>query len=205
MAGRARTDGAGGAPSPGNVAPGTDGVGRRLRALRRERGWSLSELSERCGVSRSMLSQVEREEANPTLVVAFRIAAALGVSLDELAATELPGTPISVIRRSDPRLVFRDDDDCRIRTLSALELEKDVELYEVLLRPGRSLASSAHYRGTREFLTVQSGAVRVTAAGGTVDLAAGDSAHYRADVAHVLENRGPSEALVLLVDVYGPH
>src|SRR5436853_330098 len=57
---------------------------RRVRELRKRRGWTLDETSAACGVSRSMLSEIERQRANPTLAVAFRIAQAFGMSLGEL-------------------------------------------------------------------------------------------------------------------------
>ncbi|MFT7642575.1 MAG: transcriptional regulator with XRE-family HTH domain, partial [Pirellulaceae bacterium] len=62
----------------------TGEVCRRVKELRNDRGWSLEELSSRCGVSRSMLSQIERGQANPTLGVTLRIARAFGLSLAEL-------------------------------------------------------------------------------------------------------------------------
>jgi mannose-6-phosphate isomerase-like protein (cupin superfamily) len=98
--------------------------------------------------------------------------------------------------------VFRSDKQHQIRTLSPLDLEKDVEFYEVVLRVGGALRSKAHYEGTREFLTVQKGHVRVESDDASVDLAEGDSATYRADVAHALINAGTCDAVVFLVDIY---
>src|SRR6476661_1153344 len=59
-------------------------VGRRVKKLRQERGWSLEELAASSGVSRSMLSEIERERANPTLTVTFRIARAFNMTLQDL-------------------------------------------------------------------------------------------------------------------------
>ena len=59
-------------------------VCRRIHELRQKLGWSLDVLSQASGVSRSMLSQIEREQANPTLAVTVKIANALGMSLAEL-------------------------------------------------------------------------------------------------------------------------
>ena len=56
----------------------------RVRQLRRKKGWTLEQLSAACGVSRSMLSQIERNQANPTLGVAIRIAQAFGMSIGNL-------------------------------------------------------------------------------------------------------------------------
>ena len=174
----------------------------RVRELRKKNGWTLDQLSAASQVSRSMLSQIERNQANPTLGVAYRVAKAFGLSLGDLI--ELPSSKpsIDVVRGDDPSNIFRSDKDCRILTLSPLNLEKDVEFYELTLRLGKSLVSPAHFAGTREFLTVQRGSVRVRSGDETVDLQPGDSAHYPADVPHAIENIGRSDAVAFLVDIY---
>jgi len=174
----------------------------RVRDLRRKKGWTLEQLSAACGVSRSMLSQIERNRTNPTLAVAYRIARAFGISIGDLV--DLPGatTGLDVIRAEDRTFHFRSDKDCRIRTLSPLHLEKDVEFYEVTLRPGGSLRSAPHFEGTREFLTVQQGTVRVTSGTDSCELQRGDSAHFRADVPHAIANIGKGDAVAFLVDIY---
>jgi transcriptional regulator with XRE-family HTH domain len=170
--------------------------------LRIERGWSLDALSKACGVSRSMLSQIERHQANPTVVVMFRIAQAFNMSLGRFV--EMPGASpaVDVIRAEDRAYHYRSDRHCQIRTLSPLHLEKDVEFYEVTLQPDGALRSSPHFQGTREFVTIQKGSVRVESAGDSEVLGPGDSASYRADVPHALVNIGRHPAVLFLVDIY---
>jgi transcriptional regulator with XRE-family HTH domain len=174
----------------------------RVRQLRAERGWSLEALSQASGVSRSMLSQIERNQANPTLAVTLRIARAFGISLGDLITSPGASSLVEVIRANDHAYHYRSDENCCIRTLSPLHLEKDVEFYEVRLQPGGALRSSAHFKGTREFLTVQKGRVRVQSGTDREDLDPGDSASYRADVEHALFNVGRGDAIVFLVDIY---
>ena len=176
--------------------------GARVKHLRVQRVWSLEALASASGVSRSMLSQIERGQANPTLAVTSRIARAFGMTLGELV--EAPGatSSVNVIRADDHAYHYRSDKACRIRTLSPLNLEKDVEFYEVELQPGGALRSAAHFEGTREFLTVQRGRVRIESASDVETLQPGDSASYRADVPHALVNAGKGEAVVFLVDIY---
>jgi transcriptional regulator with XRE-family HTH domain len=185
---------------------GDEVVGRmlcdRVRELRRKRGWTLEEMSAACGVSRSMLSEVERGRANPTLAVAWRIARAFGMSLGDLVETPAATPRVDVIRADDRAYHYRSDQHCRIRTLSPLDLEKAVEFYEIVLPPGGALRSAPHFAGARELLTVQSGHVRVTSAGEAEDLRPGDSAHYPADVPHAIENTGDGEAVTFLVVTY---
>jgi transcriptional regulator with XRE-family HTH domain len=180
-----------------------ENLGRRVKKLRTDRGWSLEELATVSGVSRSMLSEVEREKANPTLTVTFRIARAFGLTLQELIeSAETSASKIQVIRASDRAQVYRSDKQCEIRTLSPLNLEKDVEFYELTLRPGGALRSQPHFEGTREFLTVEEGSVRIESGTDTDELGKGDSGTYRADVPHAILNTGRAEALVFLVVIY---
>src|SRR3954463_7316579 len=83
----------------------------RVRELRKKRGWTLEQLAAASGVSRSMLSEIERGNANPTLAVAFRIAQAFSMSLGDLVDTpeSAPKSRIDVIRADDAAYTFRSD------------------------------------------------------------------------------------------------
>jgi transcriptional regulator with XRE-family HTH domain len=175
---------------------------KRVKQLRAERAWSLDALARASGVSRSMLSQIERGQANPTVGVTFRIAHALGISLAELLEAPGTSTSITVIRAQDRAYHYRSDGNCTIRTLSPLNLEKDVEFYEVELAERGELRSAAHFRGTREFLTVQKGRVQVESGTDVEELGKGDSVSYRADLPHAIINIGSGPALLFLVDIY---
>lgn len=177
-------------------------MGRRVLELRKKRGWSLEDLAIASGVSRSMLSEIERGSANPTLAVAFRIAQAFEMTLGELVDAQASSRRIDVIRADDRKYHYRSDRYCRIRTLSPLHMEKLVEFYEIVLRAGGALRSSPHFAGTRELLTVQTGSVTVTSGRDAQNLSRGDSAHYPADVPHAIENAGKSEAVLFLVVTY---
>lgn len=180
-----------------------ENLGKRVRKLRADRGWSLEELANASGVSRSMLSEIEREKANPTLTVTFRIARAFGLTLQELIeSAEASASKIQVIRANDRNQVYRSDKQCEIRTLSPLNLEKDVEFYEVSLKQGGALRSQPHFEGTREFLTVEEGSVRIESDLDNDELTKGDSGTYRADVPHAIINTGKGDALVFLVVIY---
>jgi len=177
-------------------------LGGRVKQLRTSRGWSLEALATASGVSRSMLSQIEREEANPTLAVTMRIAQAFAMPLGDLLEMPDATTAVRVIRAQDRAYHYRSDKNCRIRTLSPLDLEKDVEFYEVVLQPGGALRSAAHFAGTREFLTLQDGQVRIESGQDAETLNPGDSASFRADVPHAIINVGKNQAAMLLVDIY---
>src|SRR5918998_6775550 len=81
-------------------------LGSRVKELRKRRGMTLEALAERSGVSRAMLSKLERGEKNPTLVVAARIAEGFGVTLSGLLGTEERREVIVVPR--ERRMVMKD-------------------------------------------------------------------------------------------------
>jgi len=175
---------------------------RRVRDLRTDRKWSLENLAERSGVSRSMLSEIERGRANPTLAVTLKIARAFEISLSDLVDADIAPPAIEVVRSSDENSLYRQDEDCEIRTLSPLQLEKDVEFYQIKLAAGGELRSSPHFEGTREFITVNKGRAQIESDESTVSLKSGDSATYPADVKHAIMNVGRSETIVFLIVIY---
>jgi transcriptional regulator with XRE-family HTH domain len=197
---RAKTSASRAAPPAAESVGGV--LSGRVRELRNKKGWTLEEMSSACSVSRSMLSEIERGRANPTLAVAFRIAQAFGLSLDDLVELPTVTHRLDVIRSDDQSYYFRSDRYCRIRTLSPLHLEKAVEFYEIVLHGGAALKSEPHFEGAKELLTVQQGAVRVRSGEESVDLSIGDSAHYPADVLHAIENLGRDDAVLFLVVTY---
>ena len=190
------------APAVGESESINEDLGRRVKKLRGDRGWSLEELASASGVSRSMLSEIERERANPTLSVTYRIARAFGLSLQDLIESADSASTIQTIRANDRAQIFRSDKQCQIRTLSPLNLEKDVEFYELRLPIGEALRSQPHVDGTREFLTVEEGSVDLQSGNSTESLTKGDSATYRADVAHTILNTGKRVAVLFLVVIY---
>ena len=177
-------------------------LGVRVTALRRQNDLTLEQLAAASGVSRSMLSQIERGQANPTLAVTFRIAQAFGISIGELVDQHWATSGIEIVHGSDPGSIFRNDEDCRVRTLSPLHMEKNIEFYEIRLGAGAKLDSAPHYEGTKELLTVNSGVARLLSGESDCLLQAGDSAHFRADVPHAIENTGDAALVCYLVVTY---
>ncbi|HXX94982.1 MAG TPA: XRE family transcriptional regulator [Planctomycetota bacterium] len=179
----------------------------RVRELRRKKIWSLDELSKASGVSRSMLSQIERNRVNPTVAVAQSIAQAFGVPLGSLVDGAAYAPSLDVIRAADRTYRVRtqtgsEKSSCEIRTLSPLHLEKRVEFYELRFVAGCALRSAPHFTGTRELLTVTQGSLRVTSGRESSELGPGDSAYYHADVPHAIENIGRGPAVAFLIDLY---
>jgi XRE family transcriptional regulator, regulator of sulfur utilization len=178
-------------------------VGETIQRLRNERKLTLDDLSRAAGVSKSMLSEIERDKANPTIAVAWRLTNALGISLDQLFAQQRPAEAIRVAGPHDIPTLSGDNGGYQLRVWGPIELAGKFEWYELTLQSGAALTSSAHEPGTREHLTVLNGSIEVDASGATRRLKAGDTARYAADESHAIRNVGRAEARALLIVIHG--
>jgi transcriptional regulator with XRE-family HTH domain len=171
-------------------------VGERVRGLRRRRGWTLEVLAERSGVSRAMISKLERGEKNPTLVVTAKVAEGLGVSLTHLVGIEERRGAVVVPR--DRRAVMRDPETGFERQL--LSSGRGLEFTRNVVPEGaNSGVFPPHRRGVEEYLLVEKGRLRAILGGEDYVLDEGDSAYFEADVTHRFDNVGEGECSYYLV------
>lgn len=185
---------------PAKQPPAPPQVGATLAALRQQRGLSLDELSRLAGVSKSMLSQIERNQANPTVAVVWRLSTALGIALGDLLGDTRPAEPLlaTVPAHATP-LLASPDGKCELRILGPIELAGRFEWYQLTVQPGGSLDSQPHEPGSREHLTVLSGALEVQAGPESTRVRHGETARYAVDVPHRIHNPGKTTAQALLV------
>ncbi len=191
--------------SAAGVPAGPPAVGMKLQSLRQSHKLSLDELSRRAGVSKSMLSQIERNQANPTVAVLWRLANALGIELAEFlseAPAQARPAAITVVPEHATPVIRSPDGKCELKILGPIELAGRLEWYRLTIEPGGILASEAHESGAREHLTVHSGQIAIQAAGAEKRVMHGETARYPVDVQHSLSNPGKTSATALLVVEY---
>lgn len=184
--------------------PGPGQLGPRLKQMRKDRGLTLDNLARVSGVSRSMLSQIERSQANPTVATVWALADALHIEVAELLGAVSP-TPVSRINVASPSFtpeMRSDDGSCVLKILSPADKVGKVEWYELRINAGGSLRSAAHARGSGEHVTVLRGALVIEVAGERVEVVEGATARYRADVPHCISNPGNIEAHAMLVNLF---
>jgi transcriptional regulator with XRE-family HTH domain len=174
-------------------------LGGRVRELRRGRGLTLEELAELSGVSRAMISKLERGEKNPTLVVAAKLAEGLGVTLSRLAGTE-ERREIFVVPR-ERRMVMRDPETGFERQLlSPNFVGRGVEFIRNLIPEGSTSGEfPPHRRGIEEHIVVERGSLRAVLGGEEYLLREGDALYFEADVTHRFDNAGEKECSYYLV------
>ena len=179
-------------------------VGSRIKALREAMSLSLRDLSERSGVSPTMLSQVERGTTSPTLAVAGKIASGLDLSLSQLL--RLDEAPHVVVSRScDHRRHERSGHLIEELTPPLPGLRADVSSH--VLEPGSSTGgagdSPMHEPGSRETAVILDGRAVLACGEDEYLLLPGDSVTVDADLPHHFENQSDEPTRFIAVIAAG--
>lgn len=170
----------------------------QLLEARRQQGLSLEAVAKLSGVSRSMISQIERGESSPTISTLWNLTRALQVDFAGLFDAGLRDSRIEVLRLSAVPTIENIGENIKLRILSPPEEAGRHEVYELVFGLNGLLDSQPHQRGTREHLTVIEGVVDVRSGENTERLEAGDTARYNADVSHSLSAVGAARAFLVV-------
>ena len=179
-------------------------LGPQIQQLRKRRRLTLEQLASLSGVSRSMLSQIERSQANPTFATLWNLTRALGVDISELVggrSTTAPAPAIDVIGGHFVPEIRSEDGLCTLRILSPAQSAGRTEWYEILLEPKGALVSAPHAAGAMEHVTVIEGELEVVSGTTGARAPAHGVARYPADVPHALRNLSSGRTRAFLVVV----
>ena len=159
-------------------------LARNLASLRHTRSLTQEALAKAAGVPRSTIATLESGTGNPSLVVLVKVAAALGVPIDELLAS-----PRAMVRRwSAAEVAAR----VKGRGVTIRELVPEPvpdEMMEVMdFAPGAVMGGTPHLPGTREFFTCLDGRVNLMVAGERYELGEGDVLAFPGNLAHSYQN-----------------
>ena len=175
-----------------------DRLAASLRDARKARGLSLDAVAKLSGVSRSMVSQIERGESSPTVATLWNLTQALQVDFAGLLESK-PEPSIVVIRAAAAPVILGRGQAVSIRILSPAEAVGEHEVYDLTFGPGGALESDPHSPGCREHLTVVEGALRVRSGAEESLLGPGDTARYPADRDHAILAEGGAARAILIV------
>jgi transcriptional regulator with XRE-family HTH domain len=176
-------------------------VGRTIQRLRQAYKLSLGHLAEQSGVSKSIISQIERNEANPTLATIWRLSQALETSIEEILQDDSHSNAMDLLPVHSTPIIMSEDGLCTLRVLGPLETVEWLQWYEFTAEPGGELISSPHETGSREHLTVTQGTLEVSCDDETKQVSTGETVRFRGDQPHTIVNRGEKVATAWMVDV----
>ena len=163
-------------------------LGKTIQRLRKAYNLSLSELAEQSGVAKSIISQIERNETNPTLATIWRLSQALDVSIERVLSVADDEPFIEKTSRGDTPILFSDDGKVRLGIIGWIKTVEWLQWYDVQADAGGVLESDAHQRGSIECLSVLDGEMEVEVAGEIQRAKAGETLRYRCDRQHTVRN-----------------
>jgi len=178
----------------------SDTLGKTIQRLRKAYNMSLGELSEQSGVAKSIISQIERNETNPTLGTVYRLSKALDTTIDEVLRVEDTSSPF-IEHQPRPAVPILESEDglCRLAIIGPLNLVETIQWYDFRAQVSGILESDPHPVGTIEHLYVIAGTLDVTVADETRSVKAGEALRYRGDRPHKIVNTGAEAAHATMV------
>lgn len=172
-------------------------LGERLRAIRLLRRRTLKDVAAGAGVSESFLSQLERGRTSASVASLQRLAAALGIEVSDLFASD--GLPRPTVLRREARQPVVWGHLGRKSLLTPKPFHA-LEVVAAEFEPGGSTGDEPYTHGdSEELLVVVAGRVHVQLGTDVYELSAGDSVHYRSSTPHRVSNPGEETAEVLFV------
>jgi transcriptional regulator with XRE-family HTH domain len=161
----------------------------RIRARRRDRALSLDRLAALAGVSKGVLVQLDKGDANPSIATLSKIAAALGASVADLVQVPVQ-QPAEVLPVGAPRRLWRGPKGGTAMLLVGSAGPDMLELWRWELRPGERYEAPAHPAGTQELLHVERGRLALSFGDVRYVVAAGASAIAHTDRPHAYAAEG---------------
>jgi transcriptional regulator with XRE-family HTH domain len=184
-------------PSPMSIQEQIASFSESLHVLRQERGWTLDELAERSGLSKSYLSRLESGDRHVSIAAALSLARVFQVSLASLFEPA-EAEPCVVVRAGET--AAQSAKGLSYWPLSRPSPEFRLQPLRVIVPANRPGDEHQRHDG-EEWVYVLSGAVQLSLGGQLHLLGAGDAAHFDARVPHRLNATGGADAEVLLVAV----
>ena len=168
-------------------------VAVNLKRIRRSRGMSLDLVAEQTGVSKSMLAQIEKDRANPSLGVLGKISSGLRVKVEELLGTRRPLAAAG----SGSQIWFpqkRWREGIRSGPVSPMRIIRALEIYRIEIEPGHTYESGGHGEKTMEYISVSEGELVIQCADERHCLTKEDILRFETDQMHSYINEGTGKS-----------
>ena len=163
-------------------------VSENLKRIRQSKGMSLDQVAEQTGVSKSMLAQIEKGTANPSIGVLGKITSGLRIEFQRLI--DPPRVDYALISPDDLVPTKELLGQYRVWTCFPYEDSREVEVYRIDVEPGGVYTSGGNGEKTREYLTVTDGVLTVECHDHVQEIHRGQVYKFETDQPHLYRNDG---------------
>ncbi|MBS0656394.1 MAG: helix-turn-helix transcriptional regulator [Verrucomicrobia bacterium] len=178
-------------------------ISQTLKALRKERGWSLDRAAQETGVSKAMLGQIEREESSPTIATLWKIAGGFNAPFSTFITDLRADAAVSIHSSGKTKAVHPADAKLKVFPLFPYDETLHLEIFLIELLAGCEHMSSPHKPGVIEHVIVVLGSMEVLVDGTWKTLHQGEGLRFSASQPHGYRNRTEDVAVIHDIIHYG--
>lgn len=178
------------------MTPANEIISRNMKRIRQERNLTLDDLANLSGVSKSMLSEIERCTKSPTVSVLDRICNGIHVPLSQLTYVETP--QISVVTKDNIKH-FSAWEGFELFTLFEFDPDRKFEIFLHIISPHSERSSEYHEASIWEYIICTKGVFCVQVDGQTFELQQGEAIQFRANCSHSYINATDEEAHIVML------
>lgn len=161
-------------------------VAKNIADHRRKHQLSLEKVANVTGVSKNMLSQIEKGNSNPTITTLWKIANGLHLSLSQL--TSLNNDEVDFIDESDIIPII--DDKVSIHPYFPYDDNKKFEMFKMVIEPDGKMNSAPHHVGSEEYIIVNEGVLEIEVDSTIYTINHHQAFRFNSDVSHSYHNHG---------------
>ena len=167
-------------------------VANNIAILRKKNRLSLEELGKLSGVSKSMLAQIEKGTANPSLGVLGKITSGLRIEFQTLI--EAPRVDFCLVKPEEMIPTKELEGQYKVFTCFPFEDSQSVEIYRIDVEPGGVYTSGSHGERTREYITVIDGTLTIECHDHSQKVEKSQVYKFETDQPHIYRNEGSERA-----------
>jgi transcriptional regulator with XRE-family HTH domain len=175
-------------------------LGEKLKNTRNKMGLSLSEVSSMTGVSKTMLSQIERSESMPTLAVVWKIANGLKIKFETLLEYTNKQYDVKSIDNMVP--LTDNDDHLILYCIFPFSPLSGFECFYGIIKPGCNYSAVHHKNSNTEYLVVSQGEIELIIGEKTYHLKAGSAIEFDSKEEHTYINNGEVDVIAHFIISY---
>lgn len=171
-----------------------------LKSLRQERNLTLGQLSKTSGISKAMLSDIEKGNSNPTINTIMKIAAGLGVSYTQLM--EPVKKDAALVHYDEAVPSENDNQHFHVFCYYPTSPTRDFELFRSELDPYSEHHSDGHKEKSQEYVYMLQGTLELHTESDVYTLHPGDALMFTSDQKHSYYNHGSELAEFVTINYY---
>lgn len=175
-------------------------IGTNIQTLRNQQNLSIGQLAEKTGLSKAVISQIEKGKSNPTINTIWKLASALHVPYSAILETQNVQATKVAYKDLIPQL--DEEGHYRISCYYSTSQERNFELFLLELDPDTKHTTSGHTKASQEYIVIKKGKLSLITGENDYILEEGDSLFFDASLPHTYTNLSNHITEIICINYY---